>query len=156
MAKKILKIAIIVLVVAFAIAQFIRPDRTLPPENPNDTLEASTQVPPNVEAILSRSCMDCHSNRTRYPWYSNISPASWFLANHINEGRQELNISTWNTTDVKRRVRKLDKMCEEVQNGEMPLPSYLWIHWDAKLSKNDIDTLCTWTDAEKERLQPSE
>ena len=142
--------------VAFVIAQFIRPDRTLPPENPADTLEASTQVPPDVEAIFTRSCVDCHSNRTTYPWYSNISPASWFLANHISEGRSEMNISTWNTTDVKRRVRKLDKVCEEVQNGEMPLPSYLWIHWDAKLSQNDINTLCTWTDAEKQRLQPTE
>ena len=154
--KKVVKIVIIVLAVAFVIAQFFRPDRTLPPENPADTLEASTQVPQNVEAILTRSCADCHSNRTKYPWYSNISPFSWFLANHINEGRQEMNISTWNTTDTKRRVRKLDKMCEEVQNGEMPLPSYLWIHWDAKLSPNDVNTLCSWTDTEKQRLQPGE
>lgn len=154
--KKALKIIVIVLAVAFVIVQFIRPDRTLPPENPADTLEASTQVPQDVEAILTRSCADCHSNRTVYPWYSNVSPFSWFLANHINEGRRELNISTWNTTDAKRKVRKLDKMCEEVQNGEMPLPSYLWIHWDAKLSQNDINTLCAWTDAEKEHVQPSQ
>jgi heme-binding protein len=152
--KKVVKIVIIVLAAAFVIAQFFRPDRTLVPENPADTLEASTQVPQNVEAILTRSCVDCHSNRTTFPWYSNVSPVSWFLANHINEGRQELNISTWNTTDTKRRVRKLDKMCEEVQNGEMPLPSYLWIHWDAKLSPNDVNALCDWTDAEKQRLQP--
>jgi hypothetical protein len=152
--KKVVKIVIIVLAATFVIAQFFRPDRTLVPENPADTLEASTQVPQNVEAILTRSCVDCHSNRTTFPWYSNVSPFSWFLANHINEGRQELNISTWNTTDTKRRVRKLDKMCEEVQNGEMPLPSYLWIHWDAKLSPNDVNALCDWTDAEKQRLQP--
>lgn len=152
--KKVVKIVIIVLAAAFVIAQLFRPDRTLPPENPNDTLEASTQVPQNVEAILTRSCADCHSNRTKYPWYSNVSPFSWFLADHINEGRQEMNISTWNTTDTKRKVRKLDKICEEVQNGEMPLPSYLWIHWDAKLSPADVETLCNWTDAEKQRLQP--
>lgn len=152
--KKVVKIVIIVLAVAFVIAQFFRPDTTVPLEDPADTLEASTQVPPNVEAILTRSCVDCHSNRTTFPWYSNVSPFSWYLAGHINEGRQELNISTWNTTDIKRRVRKLDKMCEEVQNGEMPLPSYLWIHWDAKLSPDDVNALCDWTDAEKQRLQP--
>lgn len=152
--KQVVKIVIIVLAAAFVIAQFFRPDTTIPLENPPDTLEASTQVPPNVEAILTRSCVDCHSNRTTFPWYSNVSPVSWFLVDHINEGRQELNISTWNTTDTKRRVRKLDKMCEEVQNGEMPLPSYLWIHWDAKLSPNDVNALCDWTDAEKQRLQP--
>ena len=156
MVKKVLKIAVIVMAAAFVIAQFIRPDRTLPPENPAETLEASTRVPPDVEAILTRSCVDCHSNRTTYPWYSNISPFSWFLANHITEGRRELNISTWNTTDTKHRVRKLDKMCEEVQDVEMPLPSYLWIHWDAKLSQNDVNALCAWTDAEKARLQPGE
>jgi hypothetical protein len=154
--KKALKIIVIVLATVFVIAQFIRPARTVPPENPAETLEASTQVPADVEAILVRSCVDCHSNRTTYPWYSNISPVSWFLADHINEGRRELNISTWNTTDAKRKFRKLDKICQEVQDGEMPLPSYLWIHWDAELSQNDVNTLCAWTDAEKARLQPPE
>jgi len=156
MVKKVLKITVIVLAVAFVIAQFIRPSMTNPPENKSDTLEASTTVPPGVEAILSRSCADCHSHRTVYPWYSNVSPVSWLLADDINDGRKELNLSTWNTTDTKRKVRKLDKICEEVQDGEMPLPKYLWIHWDAKLSQIDVNTLCSWTDAEKQRLAPAE
>src|SRR4051812_46577174 len=103
------------------------------PEVQSETLEASTVVPTDVEAIFARSCADCHSNRTAYPWYSYVSPVSWLLADDINSGRRELNISTWNTTDIKRKVRKLDKICEEVQDGEMPLQSYLWIHWSAKL-----------------------
>jgi hypothetical protein len=142
MVKKVLKITVIVLAAAFVIAQFIRPTMTNPPENQADTLEASTKMPTDVDAILTRSCADCHSNRTIYPWYSYVSPVSWLLADDIKDGRQELNISTWNTTDTKRRVRKLDKICEEVQN--------------AKLSPDEINTLCAWTDAEKERLQPSE
>jgi len=156
MVKKVFKIALIVLASAFVVAQFIRPTMTNPPENPSDTLESSTKVPPDVEAIFTRSCADCHSNRTIYPWYSYISPVSWLLANDINDGRKELNLSTWNTTDTKRKVRKLDKICEEVQDGEMPLPKYLWIHRNAKLSQNDINTLCTWTDGEKKRLDPGE
>jgi hypothetical protein len=156
MVKKVLKITVIVLAAAFVIAQFIRPNMTNPPENKPDTLEASTTVPSDVEAILTRSCADCHSNRTVYPWYSNVSPVSWLLADDINDGRKELNLSTWNTTDTKRKVRKLDKICEEVQDGEMPLPKYLWIHRDAKLSQGDINTLCAWTDSEKQRLAPDE
>jgi hypothetical protein len=103
--------------------------------------------------ILSRSCADCHSNRTNYPWYSKIAPASWLLADHIDEGRKELNISVWNTYETRKKIRKLDSICEEVQDGEMPLPSYLWIHWDAAMKPGDAATLCNWANGEKERLQ---
>jgi hypothetical protein len=151
--KKVLKIIVIVLVVAFAAIQFIRPAFTNPPENPGDTIEASMQVPEGVGMILSRSCADCHSNRTAYPWYSKIAPASWLLANHIEEGRRELNLSVWNTYETRKKIRKLDSICEEVENGEMPLSSYLWIHWDAKMNPGDSQTLCTWANGEKERLQ---
>jgi len=151
--KKALKITVLIVALAFIVAQFFRPDRSLPPEVQAETLEASTQVPAEVGAILSRSCADCHSNRTNYPWYSNVSPTSWFLQNHINEGRNELNISVWNTYPTKKKVRKLDKICEEVSNGEMPLPSYLWIHWNSKLRPGEAETLCSWTEAEKAKLE---
>src|SRR5690348_16621997 len=114
MVKKILKIAVIVLVIAFVVIQFFRPDYTNPPENPADTLEASTQVPPDVDAILNRSCADCHSDRTVYPWYSKIAPSSWLLSSDIHEGRQELNISVWNTYDTRKKVRKLGAICDQV------------------------------------------
>jgi hypothetical protein len=154
MLKKILKVVVILIVVAFVVIQFFRPDFNNPPENPGDTLEASTAVPPDVEAILSRSCADCHSNRTTYPWYAQIAPSSWLLSSHIQEGRQNLNISVWNTYDTGKKVRKLGAMCDEVQKGEMPLPSYLWVHWSAKLREGDAKTLCDWDEAEINRLQP--
>jgi len=153
MAKKIIKIILLILAIAFIAIQFIRPDRTNPPENPGETLEASAQIPADVGAILSRSCADCHSNRTIYPWYSNVAPFSWFLDNHIREGRGELNISVWNTYDTRKKTRKLDAICDQVETGEMPLPSYLWIHWDAKLKEGESKTICDWTEAEKNRLQ---
>jgi hypothetical protein len=153
--KRIIKIVIIVLAVAFVAIQFYRPDQTLPPENPTETLEASTKVPDDVEMILTRSCADCHSNRTSYPWYSNVSPFSWFLANHITEGRRELNLSVWNTYETKKKTRKLGDICDQVEKGEMPLPSYLWIHWDAKLKPGEAKILCEWTDAEANRLDTS-
>jgi hypothetical protein len=155
MRKKILKLIILVLAIVFVAIQFIRPDRANPPENASETIEASTSVPADVGAILSRSCADCHSNRTIYPWYSNVAPFSWFLADHIRDGRREVNLSVWNTYETKKKLRKLDEMCEQVEKGEMPLPSYLWIHWDAQMKPGEAQTLCNWTDQEKARLQDS-
>ncbi len=154
--KKTLKIVVLALFIAFLIAQFIRPDSTNPPTVQAETLESSTQMPDEVKKILARSCADCHTNTTAYPWYSNVTPANFFLAHHIEEGRQTLNFSTWNTYETRRKRRKLDQACEQATSREMPLPSYLWIHSDAKLSDEDIKTLCAWTDAEKARLETSQ
>lgn len=154
--KKTLKIIAVILFVAFIAVQFYRPDRTAPPIVEAETLEASTEVPENVARIFTRSCNDCHTNKTNYPWYSQIAPASLFLAAHVEEGRSELNLSIWNKYDTKRKRRKLDEICEQVSQKEMPLPSYLWIHWDANLSEEDIKTLCDWADKEKARLVESQ
>lgn len=146
--KKILKIIAVVLAAAFIAVQFYRPDRTTPPVIEAETLEAETQASENVKAILARSCNDCHSNRTVYPWYSQITPFSWLLANHINEGRAELNFSVWATYADERKRRKLEDICEQVTNGEMPYKQYLWIHRDATLTEADKQILCDWTRAE--------
>lgn len=154
--KKALKVIVVVLFVAFVAIQFYRPDMTNPAVVAGQNLEATTQVPENVEQILMRSCNDCHTNTTVYPWYSKISPTSWFLANHIKDGRQHLNFSEWTAYETSRRRRKLDQVCEQAQTREMPLPSYLWIHWGSKLSDDEIKTLCDWTKAENVRLESSE
>ncbi len=150
--KKFLKIAAIVLAVAFVAIQFIRPDFTNPPINQAETLEASIQVPENVQTILKTSCNDCHTNATRYPWYSYVQPSGWFLADHIKDGRKHLNLSVWNTYEDNRKKRKLSEICEQVETREMPLPSYLYIHWDAKLSDDQIKILCDWTTVEIDKF----
>jgi hypothetical protein len=149
--KLILKIVVVLLVIGFIGIQFVRPGHTNPPVNPADTMENSTAVPPEVASILGRSCADCHSSDTHFPWYSQVAPVSWWLNNHINEGRRELNISQWNTYNDKKKGRKLGEICEQVQQGEMPLPSYLWIHRDAALSEADVKTLCDWTASERSK-----
>jgi hypothetical protein len=151
--KKAIKIIVILLALAFIAIQFVRPDRANPPEDQAQTIEASMNVPEDVRMILGRSCADCHSNRTVYPWYSNVSPFSWFLDNHIRDGRRELNISEWNTYEKRKKIRKLDEICQQVEDGEMPLPSYLWIHWDAKMKLGEAQTLCNWANAERDRLE---
>lgn len=150
--KKVLKIIAIVIVAAFIVIQFFRPDFTNPPVNSAETLQSAMQVPENVQAILKRSCFDCHSNETTYPWYSKIQPSAWFLADHIAEGRHELNFSAFNTYQTRRKKKKLEEVCEQVQAKAMPLPSYLWIHWDAKMSDEDIKTLCDWANAESAKI----
>lgn len=154
--KKILKIIIIVLFGGFLIIQFIRPDQTNPAIVKAETLEATMPVPEKVSSILQRSCNDCHTNETVYPWYSKITPFNWFLADHVVVGRNELNFSIWNLYDNSRKRRKLDEICEQATTGEMPLPSYLWIHRDAKLLEEDVRALCDWTDAERRNLAQKE
>lgn len=150
--KKALKIVALVLFLAFVAIQFVRPNFANPAIVDGQTLEATAQVPDDVDKILVRSCADCHSNATVYPWYSKIQPAAWFLSGHIQDGRKEMNMSEWGSYDVRRKKRKLDTMCEQIQDRQMPLPSYLWIHWGAKMSDDDIKKVCDWTNAEAARL----
>ena len=150
--KKTLKIIAVVIVVAFLAIQFYCPDRINPPIVEGETLEANTNVPENVGKILERSCNDCHSNQTVYPWYAQVAPFSWLLDNHIKDGRRDLNFSVWNTYDNKRKRNKLDEICEQVETGEMPHNQYLWIHRDAQLSDDDKKILCDWAEIEKAKL----
>lgn len=155
MAAKILKILLVVLVIAFVVIQFFRIDKTNPPVNASETLEAAVDVPPDIKLILGRSCNDCHSNQTIYPWYSNVQPMAWFLKDHIDEGRRELNFSIFNTYQVRRKSKKLEEICEQVESGAMPLPSYLWIHRDAVVSETEKKALCDWVNASKAKIEGS-
>ncbi|MEP6944460.1 MAG: heme-binding domain-containing protein [Acidobacteriota bacterium] len=146
------KIILVVLVVALIIVQFFGIDKSNAAIVQADTLEAAVTVPDNVEAILTRSCNNCHTNKTVYPWYASIQPVGWFLQNHINDGRKDLNFSQFNTYTGKKKVKRLEGACELVQKKEMPLPSYLWIHRDAVMSDADIQTLCDWANTEKAKI----
>lgn len=150
--KRILKIIVLVLAIGLIGAQFFRPNRTNPPIVEAETIEASMHVPADVQAILSRSCNDCHSHKSDYPWYSNVSPVSWFLVDHIEHGRSHLNFSVWNTYDEKKKTHKMEEIQEQVEAGFMPLGSYLWIHRDAVLSASDAKTLVDWSVKARETL----
>lgn len=152
MIKKILKIIFVVLVVGFVGMQAIRPTFSNPPVDESQTINSKTQMTPQVASILDRSCRDCHTNKTVWPWYTQIAPVSWWLANHVNDGRRVLNMSEWGKLPKDRQDRKLRQMCDEVQDGQMPLSSYLPMHPTAKLSDQDKKVLCDWTEAERQRL----
>jgi hypothetical protein len=150
--KKILKILVIVVVAALVIMQFFRIDKTNPPVVQADSLEAAVTVPDNVRAIMKTSCDDCHTNNTVYPWYSNVAPMSWFLKNHIDDGRKNLNFSVFNTYAPKKKVNRLEGICKLVESKEMPLPSYLWIHRDAILTDDQSKILCDWAKGEEAKI----
>jgi hypothetical protein len=149
---KILKWLGIGLICLFILIQLKRPARTNPAVDSSQSIEAHTQMSPQVSAILDRSCRDCHSHKTEWPWYTNVAPVSWWIADHVEHARKDLNLSEWGKRDRARQDRKLKEICEEVSDGKMPLPSYLPLHPSAKLSEQDKKTLCEWTTAERERL----
>jgi Haem-binding domain len=150
--QKVLKWLALALVCLFVGLQFVRPARTNPAVDQSQTIRARLQLTPEVAAILDRSCQDCHSNTTRWPWYSNVAPVSWMVIDHVNEGRQHMNLSEWGRNDNRRAKKKLEEMCDEVKEGAMPISSYTLIHRGAKLSAEDVKVLCDWAEAEGARI----
>lgn len=141
--------ALVGFVVLIAVSQAIRPARTNPPVKPSRTLESVVRVPPRVEDILQRACYDCHSNLTRWPWYSNVAPISWFVINHVDAGRRHVNFSEWLRRDTKDPAQytreRFQAICRQVETRNMPITSYLLIHSGARLSGGDIEAVCQWT-----------
>ncbi|GEN77122.1 heme-binding domain-containing protein [Chryseobacterium hagamense] len=148
-----MKKVLLVILVAFIIIQFFPIDKTNPAPTPGMDFIKIKNTPPEVASILNRSCYDCHSNETRYPWYSNIAPSSWILKNHIDEGRKELNFSTFAVYEPKRQAHKLQECIEMVEKKEMPLPSYFIGHQDAKLTDEQRKILTDYFKREKQETE---
>lgn len=107
-------------------------------------ISAKAPVPAEVEAILKRACYDCHSNATTYPWYANVQPLGWWLEWHVRDGKKHLNFSEFASYTARRATRKLEEVAEEVREHNMPLPSYLLTHPEARLSDADVKLLSDW------------
>jgi hypothetical protein len=132
--------------VVLAAAQLVRPERVNRATNRWTVLVEETAMPPEVAATLQRACGDCHSNRTRWPWYSAVAPVSWFVADHVNHGRRHLNLSEWPPADAERAREMPRAACREAREGRMPLRSYLLLHPGARLAEAEVDALCRWAD----------
>ena len=131
-----MKKALLILFLGFILIQFFRIDKTNPPINEGMDFLTIKKTPETIANQIRNSCYDCHSNETKYPWYSNIQPFGWFLKNHIEDGRKHLNFSTFATYEPKRQAHKLYESFEMVEHGEMPMESYLLMHPEAKLSES--------------------
>lgn len=132
-----------VLVVLIAI-QFFQIDKTNPPVRQEADFIRLVQPPEAVVSILRTSCYDCHSHETKYPWYTSVAPINWWIRHHIDHGREHLNFSTWGEYSEKKKDHKLEEAVEMVGEGEMPLPSYLWVHRSADLTDSQRKMLSDW------------
>lgn len=138
-----MKKGITVLLIVVVLIQFIRPEKNDSKEGLND-ISTVMNIPDEVKSIIKTSCADCHSNYTKYPWYSEIAPVSWYLAQHVNEGKEHLNFSEWTSYNKDQKKHILKDLKEELEGNEMPLRSYLIIHENAKMNKNQYKTLLNW------------
>jgi hypothetical protein len=136
------KHAAVVLMLGGLAAQLIRPDTGNPPVNPVRSLWNDHGVDPRVADILRRACSDCHSHETKWPWYARISPLSWVMARHVEQGRAKLNFSDWSTASAD----QLEEIFDSIDKKKMPLPSYLLMHSDARLSQADREIVMAWAD----------
>jgi Haem-binding domain len=128
------------------------PIKTLTPAGHPQSLGVERVVGPEVGAILKRSCGDCHSNNTTWPWYSHVAPVSWVVSKHVTQGREKLNFSNWVAGKV--TSNQMAEICDAVSNGSMPLRGYTMLHRDARLSGSDVDAICNWADKRLARKQP--
>jgi len=148
--KIVKKIALLLLVV-FIIAQFFGPEKNDGDITSVEAFYADTNPSNEVKMILKNACLDCHSSSTRYPWYNNITPVNYWLDEHITDGKKHLNLSKWDDYSDKKKDHKLDELAEEVEEKEMPLPSYTWTHGDADLSQEQIDAVVNWIKSARQK-----
>ena len=133
------------LLFAFLVLQCFRPAKNISaqPPGPEDFIVRHAP-PPEVAQLLRVACYDCHSNNTRYPWYTNVQPVGWWLQSHVNDGKAHLNLAEFGRYTPGHRADKIDSMIDELTFRTMPLKSYTLIHRNAKLTKAESYALADW------------
>jgi hypothetical protein len=151
--KKKLKWIFGALAAVFVLLQFTNPARTNPPLPPGGDISAANPPPPQIAAQLRASCYDCHSDETRWPWYSHIAPVSWLVVGDVNDGRERMNFSDWPHALPERAGRLLDRISEELDYKEMPPAKYTIIHAGARLTDSQRQELIQWADKTAAKLK---
>ena len=149
---KIFKKILVALLIVFIIIQFIRPAKNKSEQLMPTDITKTINVPDKVLDVFKNSCYDCHSNNTRYPWYINIQPFGWVLANHIKNGKENLNFSEFGYYSKRKQANKLKSIALSVNDGSMPLPSYTIMHTDAKLSEENKKLITDWVANTKDTI----
>jgi heme-binding protein len=146
MNKRRVKIVLVAMIVFLVVIQILQPARTNPYAVPTKSLAAHVRIPGDVYSSLLRSCGDCHSNETVWPWYSHVAPLSWVVVDDVNEGRRHMNFGDWEALqDPKQANDRLIDICEEIQRKGMPPFSYRLIRGDKRLIPQEIDSICSWS-----------
>lgn len=133
------------IIVLFLAAQLIQPSKNQGNAGGPNDITQTVRIPENVLTLLKKSCYDCHSNHTNYPWYDHITPVNWWVAGHINEGKEELNFTVFGQYKADDQMKMLEGIGETVKSGEMPLKSYLLTHGEARLSEGEKQAIFEWT-----------
>lgn len=141
---KILKKIVLFLFVVFLIAQFFGPEKNQGDLVSIDYFLKETNPPEDVKIILTKTCIDCHSDVTQYPWYNNITPVNFWLAAHVKDGKKHFNLSNWEGNSIKRKDHKFEELIEMIEEKEMPLNSYTWTHDEAKLTDEQRKAVIVW------------
>lgn len=151
MLRKIL----LLLIAALVIIQFFHADKNIANSDSDAANDISGvfAIPDNVQAILQKSCYDCHSNNTDYPWYAEIQPVGWWLNHHIDEGKSELNFNEFSSYSPRRQYKKLEEIAEQVKENEMPLSSYTLIHKDAVLNQEQKLAITAWANTAMDSMK---
>jgi len=141
--KIVKKIALALLAVLIAM-QLYRPEKNSTKGDLKTTFLTETNPPPVVRSLLENACYDCHSNNTSYPWYNYIAPVSYWMAGHVNHGKEELNFSEWEVYTKKKKDHKLEEIIEMIEEDEMPLKEYRWTHDAARLTAEQKEAIMEW------------
>lgn len=141
MIKKLL----VALLALFIIIQFFRPERNVSEAAITDNdISNAVAISGDVHEVIRKKCYDCHSNNTNYPWYVNIQPVGWWMAGHVNEGKEELNFSEFKTYDKEKADHKLEEIYEEIAEGHMPITSYTFTHREARVTPEELEKISGW------------
>lgn len=140
---KIVKKILIGLLIVLVVMQAFRPAKNLSGDKTKD-ISVSYVVPEDVKSILAKACNDCHSNSTRYPWYSEVQPVAWWLNDHIIDGKRHMNFNEFDSYRIAKQYKKLEECIKEVKEGGMPLSSYTIIHKDAILTDTEKQAFFNW------------
>ena len=147
------KKVLLALVVFLVVIQIFQPARTNPTVGPSRSLPAHVPVPEDVYSALLHSCGDCHSSRTRWPWYSQVAPVSWVVTDDVNQGRRHMNFEDWEALqDPKQANDRLIGICEEIQKKGMPPFSYRLVHKSLALKQKEITAICSWSQSLRTNL----
>lgn len=139
-----MKRTLLIFLIVFIVMQLIQTDKTLPSVDKSLEIKASEEI----MTIFKNACYDCHSDIVKWPWYSNIAPFSWVISNHVTEGRKALNFSTWENYDEEKKAEKIKSIYRTVY-GSMPLQSYIWLHKEGDLTKEQRQLVRDWTGVRK-------
>ena len=139
---KVIKKILLVLILALIVMQFIRPDKNNANTRGLTAFIEDTKPTKAVTTILEKYCYDCHSDKTTYPWYAEVTPVSLWINHHVEEGKEHFDVSNWSDYNLKKKDHKLDELIEEVEEGKMPLDSYSWLH--GSISEEEKEILINW------------